>query len=514
MISVVVVLIIYAVGILAGLFFIFRKAEKPGWGALIPVYNLYLWLKLINKPMWWFIFLIIPYINVFMVMLMIVETVKTFRKYSMAEQGVAVLFAFAYLPWLGISPRQEYTHPKELPPYKKSKSREWADAIVFAVVAALIIRTFMIEAYTIPTSSMENSLLVGDFLFVSKMAYGPKIPNTPLAIPFTHHTAPIVGGRSYSELISLPYYRLPGFGDVKRNDNVVFNYPSGDTVILGEEALNYYLALIDAEQYAKTQYGNAYKEGMGREILHRRFQDRIIARPVDKRENYIKRAVAIAGDTLEIINGLVYANGKKEPVTEGLQYSYMINTDGNAYIHDLWDRYNITDVGQYIHGYVAHATPKVINKIKNSNIPGIESIEKVEQQPGLTIFPQDTSLFKWTLDNFGPLYVPKGGDEIDLTPENIALYRRIIEVYENNTLELIDGKTYINGDVAETYTFKMNYYWLMGDNRHNSLDSRYWGFVPEDHVVGKAVFVWLSLDKNKKWRSGWIRWWRMFRKIN
>lgn len=511
--STVIILILYVAGILAGLAFIFPKAGKPAWGAFIPVYNIYLWLKIINKPLWWFIFLAIPFINVFMVMLMLVETAKTFRKYTMYEQGAAVIFAFAYIPYLGLATKEVYTHPKDLPPFKKTKAREWADAIIFAVVAALIIRTFLIEAYTIPTSSMEGSLLVGDFLFVSKYAYGPKAPNTPLTIPFTHHTAPLVGGKSYSEAIKLPYYRFRGLGKVKNNDAVVFNYPSGDTVILGEDATNYYIALMDNEYMARSRYGSDYRPGMGRDLLWQQYQGRIIARPVDKRENYIKRCVGIAGDSLEIRNREIYINGKKTQTPPGVQFSYIVTVDGSGYLNDLWEKYDITDVSQFMHGYIIHTTPALAEKIRTSSIPGITSIELFSQLPNRSVFPQDTVHFNWSLDNFGPIYIPKAGDKISLTPQNISLYRRIIEVYEKNEFAIRDGKVYINGSLADHYTFKMDYFWLMGDNRHNSLDSRYWGFVPEDHVVGKAVFVWLSLNKNKGWLNGKIRWNKVFRKV-
>ncbi|HRZ42930.1 MAG TPA: signal peptidase I [Bacteroidales bacterium] len=513
MLSATIVLLIYAAGILAGLWFVFKKAGKPSWAVLIPVYNLYVWLRIIKKPVWWFVFLAIPFISVFMVMLMLVETAKTFRKYRMWEQGAAVLLAFAYIPYLGLSTKEAYTHPDKLPPFKKSKAREWADAIIFAVVAALIIRTFLIEAYTIPTSSMEGSLLVGDFLFVSKYAYGPKAPNTPLTVPFTHHTMPVIGGKSYSEAIKLPYHRFRGLGKVKRGDAVVFNYPSGDTVILGEDATNYYIALMDAEIMAKARFGSEYQPGMGRQLLYQQFGDRIIARPVDKRENYIKRCVAIAGDTLEIKNREIYINGVKTATPQGVQYSYMITVDGSAYLDQLWEKYNITDIGQFMHGYIVHTTPAIAEKIRSSRIPGISSIDMYPQQPGNAIFPQDTLNFHWSLDNFGPLYIPKAGDRIELTPQNLSLYRRAIVVYEGNKLESRDGKVYLNDQPATHYTFKMNYYWMMGDNRHNSLDSRYWGFVPEDHVVGKAVFVWASLDKNKGWLNGKIRWDKLFRKV-
>jgi signal peptidase I len=508
-----IILIIYAAGILFGLWFIFRKAGKPSWGVLIPVFNLYQWLKIIKKPMWWFVFLAIPFINIFMVMLMLVETAKTFRKNKMYEQGAAVLLAFAYIPYLGLSQKEAYTHPAKLPPYKKSKQREWADAIIFAVVAALIIRTFLLEAYTIPTSSMENSLLVGDFLFVSKYAYGPKVPNTPLTVPFTHHTMPLFGGKSYSEAIKLPYYRFRGLGHVKNNDAVVFNYPSGDTVIMGEDATNYYIALMEAEVMAKSRYGSDYRPGMGRDLLYQQFGDRIVARPVDKCENYIKRCIGIAGDSLQIINRMVYINGKKAPTPKGVQYSYIITVDGSTYVDQIFEKFNITDVSQFMHGYIVQTTPAVADQIKNAHIPGIAGIEIYPQTPNRAIFPQDTTWFNWSLDNFGPVYIPRAGDKIELTPQNLAIYRRAIEVYEHNKLEIRNGKVYLNDKPVTHYTFKMNYYWMMGDNRHNSLDSRYWGFVPEDHVVGKAVFVWLSLDKQKSILDGKLRWNKMFRTV-
>jgi signal peptidase I len=508
-----VLLIIYAAGIITGLAFIFRKAGRPVWAAFVPVYNLYIWLKIIHKPIWWFVFLAIPFLNLFMVMLMIVETAKTFQKFRMHEQGAAVILAAGYLPWLGLSQNEHYTHPLDLPPYKKSKSREWADAIIFAVVAALIIRGFLIEAYTIPTSSMEGSLLVGDFLFVSKYAYGPKAPNTPLTVPFTHNKLPVVGTRSYSEAISLPYYRFWGLGKPRLNDGMVFNYPSGDTVILGEEARNYYSEILFEEIRAAQTYGSAYLPGMGRENLHRKYGRNIISRPVDKRDNYIKRCLALPGDTLEIVNRAVHINGRHIPDPPDVQYRYLVHVDEQVYFQELFRRYNLTDVGPFAHGFVMHTSPAVAAIIGSGSIPGIRKVESPLMEHDPTVFPQDTNLFRWSIDNFGPLVIPAAGMTIALTPENVALYRRVIEAYENNRLEVRGDVVLINGEPAENYTFKMDYYWLMGDNRHNSLDSRTWGFVPEDHVVGKAVFVWLSLDKHKGWFSGKIRWNKVFRTV-
>ncbi|MEP7264878.1 MAG: signal peptidase I [Bacteroidota bacterium] len=350
---------------------------------------------------------------------------------------------------------------------RKSKTREWVDAIVFAVIAATIIRTFFFEAFTIPTPSMEKTLMVGDFLFVSKLHYGARTPMTPLSVPFTHQELPIFGGKSYSEALKLPYYRLPGFSSVKNNDIVVFNYPMEDE------------------------------------------------RPVDKQTHYIKRCIGIGGDTIHIIDRTVYINGKLAMLPKNSQYIYDIQTDGSNINERTLQKMDVTDGGRVsMEGqYRFCLTQPNAKAIKEMSI--VKYMQVMNQTAGQAdpmIFPQDPNI-PWNVDNFGPLYIPKEGATITLTKQNISMYRRVIGVYEGNTLLEKDGKIFINGKETNTYTFKMNYYFMMGDNRHNSADSRFWGFVPEDHVVGKAVFIWMSWDSNGSFLSK-IRWNRLFNIIH
>ncbi|MEI8202968.1 MAG: S26 family signal peptidase [Bacteroidota bacterium] len=508
---------IFMISSLAGLWKIFEKAGYKGWMALVPFYNLYIWLRIIKKKFWWYVFLLIPFINVFVILLMVVELAKCFKKYGLLAQALSALFPFIYLPYLGLSKNETLLYPDKRPVIRKTIIREWTDAIIFAVIAATIIRTFLIEAYTIPTSSMESSLLVGDFLFVSKISYGPKIPNTPIAFPFAHHTLPLTESvKSYLEWISLPYYRFPGLGDVKNNDVVVFNYPDGDTVALERQNESYYQIVRDAEMQMKYDYGNSYQEGMGRDAVRKSYH--VIARPVDKRENYIKRCVGIAGDSLKIINKQLYINGVKAENPKNMQFQYLVVTDGSAINQKIIDKFgiNVEDIRRPQdappNSYQFCLTPEIAENFKHfSNVSSITILS--DTGSGYGIFPQNQN-FKWNRDNFGPIYIPKAGATVPIDTVSIALYRRIIEVYEGNKLRIQGDKVFINDKEAKSYTFKMNYFWMMGDNRHNSADSRYWGYVPEDHVVGKAVFVWLSLDKAKSWLSGKIRWSKLFRFIH
>jgi len=496
------ILIIIILVFPALLYKVFEDAGKQSWQALMPVYNYYVWIQIIDKKWWWFALMFVPFINMFMIMLMIVETVKCYGKNDLGNQALAVLFPFAYLPWIGFSADQKYTVPSEIVKIKKSVAREWIDAIIFAVVAASVIRIFMVEAYTIPTSSMEKSLLVGDFLFVSKLSYGPKIPNTPLAFPFVHHTMPLTQyTKSYVEWFKWPYYRFPGLTSIKHNDVVVFNYPDGDTVALKVQNQSYY-ALV-------RQFG---KERVWSDKFN--FGD-IVARPVDKRENYIKRCIALPGDSLLIKDQVVYVNGKISELPGEAQFKYVVKTDGSAMNKKVLDKLNITeDVETNENGdMVLTLTASSLAKVKA--LGNVTSVEKLVQPKGFWqpyIFPFD-STYAWNVDNFGPLYIPKAGATVNLTVANLPLYSRIIEAYELNKLEVKGDKIFINGQEANKYTFKMDYFWMMGDNRHNSADSRFWAFVPMDHIVGKAVFVWLSMDSNKSILDGKIRWSKLFRTV-
>ena len=484
-------------------FWIFKDAGVGGYKALIPFYNYYVWLQVIGKPWWWLLLMLVPFINFFMVMLMLVQTAVSYRKHKLGEQALSVLVPFVYMPYLGLSEKEKYVKPADRVKVKKSQLREWTDAIIFAVVAASIIRIFMIEAYTIPTSSMEKSLLVGDFLFVSKLSYGPKIPNTPLAFPFVHHTMPLSKyAKSYVEWVKWPFYRFPGTTSIKHGDVVVFNYPDGDTVALKVQNQSYY-GLV--RQYG---YERVWSDKFN-------FGD-IVSRPVDKRENYIKRCIGLPGDTLKIIDQVVYINNKPLEFPELSQFMYQVKTDGNAINKRVLGKLDVTEEVQMTESgdQVLTLTDESVAELKK--LPNVLAVNKVIQPKGFWqpyIFPFD-STYAWNVDNFGPLYIPKAGATIQLTLANLPLYTRIIEAYELNKLAVTDGKIFINGKEATSYTFKMDYYWMMGDNRHNSADSRFWGFVPYDHIVGKAVFVWLSLDGNKSLFGGKIRWSKLFRGVH
>jgi signal peptidase I len=370
----------------------------------------------------------------------------------------------------------KFWEKKQKPKVKKGFFREWFDAIIFAVVAATIIRLFLIEAYTIPTSSMEKSLLIGDFLFVSKVSYGPRIPNTPIAFPFAHHTMPLTGGKSYLEWLKLPYYRLPGFGKIENNDVVVFNYPMEDF------------------------------------------------RPVDKRENYIKRCVGIPGDTLEVREGVLFINGVQAEMPPKMQSSYNVRTDGSGFNPKVLRKLDITEGGRVSNqgDFTLTMTDDAVSQVsKFNNVKEVEPAVSRKGDFAEYIFPNsDPALesiqgkkFYWNVDNFGPIWIPKKGTTVQLTPETLPVYERVIALYEGNSLKLENGQVFINGEMVTEYTFAMDYYFMMGDNRHNSADSRFWGFVPEDHIVGKAVFIWLSLDNAATSFGEKVRWRRIFNVI-
>ncbi len=385
---------------------------------------------------------------------------------------------------------------------KNSAVVEWIDALIFALVAVSLINLFLFQNFNIPTSSMEKSLLVGDYLFVSKVSYGPRVPATPLSFPLVQHTLPLTKDRnSFLTWIHNPYRRLAGFTKVKNNDPIVFNYPEGDTVSTRYQSNESYYSLV--RRYGKNAVWNNPAEF-----------GRIVARPVDKRENFIKRCIGIPGDTVEVRHNWVYLNGKPQDSIENMQFAYHIITDGTPINQKKLEVLGVSNEDkQFSNGeYILPLTAKMAREVKQlTNVRFIEIMEQpAGQWDGMT-FPF-TDQYHWNRDNYGPIWIPQKDKTVTLTIENLPLYQRIIETYEGNSLKVTGDQILINGQPATSYTFKMNYYWMMGDNRHNSADSRFWGFVPEDHIVGKPKFVYLSFNKDKKFPAN-IRWNRLFMKI-
>jgi signal peptidase I len=491
-------LIIFSLTTIIGLYKLFSIAGESSWKAFVPFYNFIVWLKIIKKPWWWIFLLITPGVNFLMYGIICLLLAKAYNKRTFQEKAIAFLAGYIYLPYIAFQKDTTYIGPEDESKLQPSMAREWTEAIVFAVIAATVIRTFFFEAFTIPTSSLEKSMMVGDYLFVSKVSYGAKIPNTPLSFPFAHHTLPATEHtKSYLEWFKLPYYRLPGFGKVKNNDIVVFNYPDGDTVAVYAQDQSYYQLCRD---YGRNVVWN--NKEINPQTDKPYFGD-IISRPVDKRENYVKRCVAIAGDTLTIKDQKVYINSKPAYVAATMQYTYKVKTDGTGFSPKTIDRLDITDP---IHSetdttgtfYVVNLPNNKVEQIKS--LENVKSVEPIIERAGdynPRIFPHK-STYKWNNDNFGPLYIPKKGTTVSIDTANIVLYDRIIRIYEGNNLEIKGDKIFINGAQTNTYTFKLDYYFMMGDNRHNSADSRYWGYVPEDHVVGKPVFVWMSIKEDNK----------------
>lgn len=416
----------------------------------------------------------------------------------------------------------------------------WVDAIVFALVAIYFLNQFFFQNFVIPSSSLEKTLLTGDYLLVSKLSYGPRIPQTPLSMPLVQHTLPVLGCKSYLEHPHWDYRRVKGFGDVEINDIVVFNYPSGDTVALNAQNQDYYgLVYQIGEQVLMQQngvspvgeltpqtpydqqqavYSKIYEAGRAYVEANKEQFGKIVARPTDRRENYVKRCVGLPGQTLQIKNNIVYLDGKANPEPENVQYAYNV-TWLSGLSPDEIKELGITqeDLGFSEENPQGATTPYVrmpLTKNVKKYITAHNAAKVEPAQPiGNWLFPLNMAK-NWTTANYGPIWIPKKGATLQLTLQNLPVYERCIRNYEGNDLQVRGGKIYINGKEATSYTFRLNYYWMMGDNRDNSADSRFWGFVPEDHVVGKPLFVWLSLDKDYGWGDGHVRWNRIFKNVN
>lgn len=476
---------------------LFTIADRKLWEAAIPIYNSIVLLKIINRPTWWTFFVFIPVINLILIPIIWVQTIRAFNKNSNTDLFLVIASLGFYITYLNYNSKQlDYITDRNITP--KTKAQEWISSILFAIVAATLVHTYVMQPFVIPTSSLEKTLLVGDYLFVSKFHYGARLPITTISAPMVHDSLPIINTKSYLfsddyhqkktsffNKFQLPYFRLPGLQKIKRNDIVVFNQPA-DT-------------LLDMNDF---------------------YPDRNYYKPIDKKTNLVKRCVGIPGDTLEIKSGYIYINNKKLILPEKAkpQYNFFVNTNGKSISQSkLLNTYGARDGLKYNNGnfaltkqdgYVLTLTDnesKIINKH-----PNVTHVTKLLKQKGENenVFPHSINT-SWNIDHYGAIYIPKKGITVTLNEQTLPLYKRIIEEYENNNLKIKENIIYINSIPTNQYTFKQDYYWMMGDNRQNSLDSRFWGFVPFDHVVGKPVFIWCSINN---YGSGLnkIRWNRLF----
>ena len=600
----------------ASLWKIFEKNGRKSWESFVPIYNIFIWLKIIKKPWWWVFFFFIPFVNLIVTVGCNVETARLFGKYTPKDTLLMVLLPWYYIPYLAFDKSNIITSPTDWTkvedrknrflhdhmtlffiapfvghalyivirllgskdkPNKKTMTCEWTNALGFAIVAASIIRSFFFEAFTIPTGSMEKTMRIGDYLFVNKMKYGAKLPQTPVSIPFVHNRIPGTFIPSFVDWFSSDYNRLFGYGSIKRGDIMVFNWPVGDSVIVHEGVIahDYYSILRNQAflnffdfaknkkefrrkplEFYKTSFQkveNKYMNSARNSLINGGGLSQspvgpipktagIATLPIDKKENYIKRCVAVGGDTIEIKDNILHINGEVEDKKEEVIFTYNFYFKPGSYIpHEkISEEYEIyidqhsrtgienktiklrdtsfTDTIVYTEKVVAFSREQITCSPKTamalSRYPGLDSVRQEIHPKGFdyTLYGQYNPYFpnhkdfNWTRDNYGPLLIPAKGTTIDLNASNWIIYKRAIEVYEKNEVDVSENGIYfINGKQVESYTFKQNYYWLMGDNRHGSADSRCWGFVPEDHVVGTASFVWFS-----KHPEGGIRWKRIF----
>ena len=509
---------------------LYSMAGKKSWQSAIPIYNALVLMDIIKRPRWWVFLLFIPVVNIMMLGIIWVETIRIFGKNSTLQSVLVVITLGFYVMFINYSKNINYIDKRNME--HQSAFGEWFSSMIFAIIAATLVHTYFIQPFIIPTGSLEKSLLIGDFLFVSKFHYGARVPTTPFAFPMVHDTLPIIKTRSYLKKPQLPFLRLPGFQKIKRNDIVVFNWPA-DTV----------------RQFFVREKG--------------------VRKPIDKKSNYVKRCVGISGDTLEIKNGVIYINNLQNILPEWakIQHTYTVyNNNGVSSrkllkygINDFEREYRIKNITQSsfdallpsiigrkgtVDEFSVFTTAKGLpielvrslglkvtelmstKKIINSTYDKILELEKLtnydsiirniskNKTPNESFFPNRIT-FDWNEDNFGPIVIPKKGAKILLSKETYPLYKKIIEEYESNVVVRIDDKFIIQGKEKSFYTFKQDYYWMMGDNRHRSEDSRFWGFVPENHIMGKPVFIWMSIDGFNDGFKNWkIRWDRVFSVVN
>ncbi|KIX22016.1 signal peptidase I [Flavobacterium sp. 316] len=509
---------------------LYVKAGRKAWEAFIPVYNSIVLMKIINRPTWWTLLLFIPIINLFLFPIIWIETLRTFGKKSTLDMILGIVTLGFYIMYVNYTQEVTYFANRDLK--APTKAMDTVGSLAFAIVVATFVHTYFIQPYTIPTSSLEKSLLVGDFLFVSKFHYGARTPMTTFAAPMVHDTIPLIHTKSYTTWPQLPYYRLPGFQKIERNDIVVFNWPT-DTLF------------------------HMYKAA-----------DKRYDKPIDKKTNYVKRCTAIAGDTFEIRDGIIYINGKESIMPDRAKPQYMhkvyskngvasnlLTENGSTeftrkFITTIYNENQANALSPYARGSFRNEDGTITiltdargipNKVLSSFSISLTEISDFEREANLTlvnaenlrknsaidsvvriilpkkelnkeIFPGNTN---WTIDNLGPIYIPEAGKSVELNKETLPFYKKIINEYEGNQLVVNGDEIRINGQVATSYTFKQDYYWMMGDNRHNSLDARYWGYVPANHIVGKPIFIWMSIDGINDGIKNWrIRWDRLFTTVS
>ena len=508
---------------------LYTLAGRKSWEALIPIYNAIILMKIIKKPTWWVVLLFFPVINILIFGIVWIETIRVFGKRSKIDSLIVILTLGFYIMFINYSKSTKYFVVIN----SNSTTEEWLSSMTFAIIAATIVHTYFIQPFIIPTGSLEKSLLIGDFLFVSKFHYGARLPTTAIAMPMVHDTIPLLKTRSYLKKPQIPFFRIPGFQKIKRNDIVVFNWPA-DTV----------------RQFFVKETG--------------------VKKPIDKKSNYVKRCVGMPGDTLEIYNSEILINNKKSKMPEWarIQFTYNIyKKEGVSSrklkefgVDDFTRKFKINNITQnsldklipYIMGTQGNSINnfsvitgnkglpiKLISdlglevkelignsKIINTTIDQVNTLKKSNNFDSITrkineiktynesYFPNRIT-FNWNQDNFGPIIIPKKGGKIILDNKTYPLYKKIIEEYENNSVIRKSNEFIINNKKVDNYYFKQNYYWMMGDNRHKSEDSRYWGFVPEDHIMGKPIFIWMSIDNFNDGITNWkIRWNRVFSKVN
>ena len=517
-----------------GLSKLFLKSGIDSWKAFVPIYNFYLLAKLLNKPSWWCLIMIVPGVNIIMYGVYGFNVARAFNKPSNQDLLFASILPYLFFVKLGYDDTAKFVGLSkfEIEPSKLIKN--WVDPIIFAVIAASIIRGYFIEAFTIPTSSLEKSLMVGDFLFVNKFAYGPKIPQTPLSFPFAHHTLPFSETKkSYLEWIKLPYFRLPGFGSVKNNDIVVFNYPDGDTVAIGDQNSSYYELTRQLSYLIKREDLNNSQVSKSDDFYYSKAWEymnnsknvfpwsnkpivEIVARPSDKREHYVKRCVGIAGDKFEVRNSDIYINDTLQAMPKKAQHYFLVKCSSrvfgeesnssngrisltNSALLDKLDIYasevSVEAISKDTIVYKLNMPADVAEDVKK--IPDVVSVIRKAEQKGFrefTVFPHNNS-YAWNNDFFGPLIIPKAGMTLPIDTHNLCLYKKILDTYDDGIHQVIsqNGQVLYDQKPINSYTFKQDYYFMMGDNRHNSADSRSWGMVPYDHIVGSPFFVWFSM---------------------